>query len=272
MAMNSPDPKGRKARSPWRMPWRAWKEVLGRTWRESSADNTGLLAAGTAFYGFLALVPLLGATVPTDGFVASPETVVRNVERLTAVMPAEAASLIGQQLVNVVHTSGGKKGLGIFIALAIALYGAQSAAGGIISALNVAYEEKEKRSFFKVTLLAFTLTVAAIVFAVVAILAVAALSKMDLVLPFAGPATIAASQMLSYVLLGLLGATVAAALYKFGPSREEARWQWLTPGSIFFGLAWVLLTLGFGFYVSNFGNYGATYGSLSAIVVLLTWM
>lgn len=270
--MNTRDPKGRKARSPWRMPWHAWKEVIRRTWNESWADNTGLLAAGTAFYGFLALVPLLGATVLTYGLIASPDTVVGNVERMTRVMPAEAARLIGEQLASVVKTSAEKKGLGLVLALAIALYGVQNAASGMISALNVVYEEKEKRSMVKVTLLAFALTIAAVLFAVVAILAVAAFAALDEIFPFAGEALLGASRALSYLLLGLLGAAVAASLYKFGPSREDARWEWLTPGSVLFGLAWVLLTLGFGFYVANFGNYGATYGSLSAIVVLLTWM
>ena len=78
--------------------------------------------------------------------------------------------------------------------------------------------------------------------------------------------------MLRTIALALLAAFAASTLYRYGPSRENARWTWLTPGSLLFAVGWVVLTLGFGFYVSNFGNYGATYGSLGAVVVLLTWM
>ncbi|MDP9412562.1 MAG: YihY/virulence factor BrkB family protein, partial [Pseudomonadota bacterium] len=116
------------------MPLKAWKQVAIRTWRESSNDNVGLIAAGVAFYGFLALVPLLGAIVLTYGLVAEPETVIRNMQALAAVMPGEAAGLIGEQLMNVVQTSGGKKGFGLLLALALALFGARNGAGAIITA------------------------------------------------------------------------------------------------------------------------------------------
>ena len=102
------DPKGRQANSPWQMPLAAWKDVLVRTWRESSDDNVGLVSAGVAFYGFLALVPLLGAVVLSYGLVAEPRTVIGHVQGLTKVMPADAAKLIGEQLLNVVQQSGGK--------------------------------------------------------------------------------------------------------------------------------------------------------------------
>jgi membrane protein len=129
---------GRDANSPWQMPARGWKQVAVRTWRQSSEDNVALVAAGVAFYSFLALVPLLGATVLTYGLVAAPETVLANVQSLAAVMPADAAKLIGEQLMSVVQSSGSKKGFGLVLALAIAIFGARNAAGSIITALNIA--------------------------------------------------------------------------------------------------------------------------------------
>src|SRR5689334_6960239 len=133
---------GRTADSPLDIPARGWKQVAVRTWKQSTEDNVGLVAAGVAFYGFLALVPLLGATVLTYGIVADPQTVLSNVKSLTTVMPQEAATLIGDQLMGVVQTSGGKKGLGLVLAIAIAVFGARNAAGSIITALNIAYEEE----------------------------------------------------------------------------------------------------------------------------------
>jgi membrane protein len=264
--------RGRHADSPWKMPFSGWKDVAIRTWRESSKDNVGIVAAGVAFYGFLALVPLLGATVLTYGLVAEPRTVIEHMQSLTAVLPADVAELIGAQLMNVVQTSGGKKGLGLLLALAIALWGARNAAGSIVTALNIAYEEEEKRGFLKVTVLSLAMTVAAVAMALAAVGAATVLGYLHHFFPDTGPVALAAWRVLTYALLAAAAAAAVAALYRYGPSREKARWVWITPGSAFAALAWLLLTLGFGFYVANFGNYNATYGSLGAVVVLLTWM
>ena len=270
--MTSATASGRDADSPWRMPLPAWKQVALRTWRESSKDNVGLVAAGVAFYGFLALVPMLGAIVLTYGLAAEPETVIRNMQALTSVMPREAAALIGEQLMNVVETSGHKKGLGILLALALALFGARNGAGAIITALNIAYEEEEKRGFIRVNLLALLMTAAAVAVAILAVLAVGALGFLHELFPNTPKLLLLIGKVAAYGLFVLAAAAGAATLYRYAPSREKAKWSWLTPGSLFVALAWLLLTLGFGLYVSNFGNYDATYGSLGAVIVLLTWL
>jgi len=263
---------GAKAESPWGMPLQAWKEVALRTWRESTSDNVGLVAAGVAFYSFLALVPLLGAIVLSYGLVAEPRTVIEHMQSLTSVMPADAARLIGEQLMNVVKTSGEKKGWGVLAALAIALFGARNGAGSVIAALNIAYEEEETRGFIKVNLLSLAMTVAAVVIAILALIAIAALGYLHEVLPGAPGFLLVLGKVSAYVLLALAAAASAATLYRYGPSREKARWAWLTPGSVLAGILWLLLTLAFGIYVANFGNYDATYGSLGAVIVLLTWL
>ena len=263
---------GRQADSPLQIPARGWKEVVTRAWNESSQDNIGLVAAGVAFYGFLALVPLLGAVVLTYGIVADPQTVVGNVKSLTSLMPQDAAKLIGQQLMSVVQTSGSKKGIGLVIAIAIALFGARNAAGSIITALNIAYEEKETRGFVRVNLLALGITAGAVLMAVAALVAIAALGYLEKLVPNLPGFVATIGKILSYILLVLGGAAGAATLYRYGPARRDAKWEWITPGSIFAAVAWVLLTLGFGFYVAHFGNYNKTYGSLATVVILVTWM
>ena len=263
---------GHDAASPWSMPYAAWKQVMMRSWKEAGDDNVGLIAAGVAFYGFLALVPLLGAIVLSYGLVADPGTVVRNMKGLTSVMPADAAKLVGEQLMNVVKTSGGKKGLGVLLALAVALFGARNGAGSVITALNIAYEEKEKRGFIAINLLALAVTGAAVAVAIVALVAIAALGHLEKLVPGAPGVLLVLGKLLSYALLGCGGAAAAATLYRYGPSREKARWTWITPGSLFAAFCWLLLTLGFGMYVAKFGNYNATYGSLGAVVVMLTWL
>jgi membrane protein len=191
-------------------------------------------------------------------------------QALTTLLPADIAQLVGEQMVNVVQTSGEKKGLGALAALAIALFGARNAAGAIISALNIAYEEEERRGFIKVNLLALAITAVSVAVAAFALLAAGSLGVLHRLLPDS-PLVVAATRVISYAILAVVAAAAAATLYRYGPSRDRARWTWLTAGSALFAVCWVILTAGFGFYVANFGDYGATYGSLSAVVVLLTW-
>ena len=263
---------GRDASSPFAIPAAGWKDILVRTWKEAGEDNAGLVAAGVSFYGFLALVPLLGAIVLSYGLIAEPETVMRNMKNLTSVMPTDAATLIGEQLMNVVKTSGSKKGLGLLLALALALFGARNGAASIVTALNIAYEEKETRTFIRLNLLALAITAAGVIVAIIALVAIAALGHLAKLFPGAPDFVLALGKLLSYLFVALGGAAGAATLYRYAPNRRTAKWVWLTPGSLFAAVAWLSLTIGFGIYVADFGNYNATYGSLGAAVVMLTWL
>lgn len=242
------------------------------TWREVGEDNVGLAAAGVAFYGFLAIVPLLGAIVLSYGLLAEPATVIKNMTHLTTVMPSDAAKLVGEQLMNNVKTSGSKKGWGLLLALALALFGARNGAGSIVIALNIAYEEKETRSFLRLNLVTMAITAAAVVVAMVALVAIAALGHLEKLVPGAPTVVLILSKILTYVMVVLGGAAGAASLFRYAPDHATARWAWLTPGSLAAAALWLLLTIGFGIYVANFGNYNATYGSLGAVAVTLTWL
>ena len=269
---NSGSETGRNADSPAQIPPRGWKQVAVRTWKQSSEDNVGLVAAGVAFYAFLALVPLLGAIVLTYGILADPQTVIGNVKWLTSVIPQDAAKLIGDQMMSVVQTSGGKKGLGLLLAIAVALFGARNAAGSTITALNIAYEEEEKRGFLMVNLLSLAITTAAVVMAVLATIAIGALGYLEKLFPQVPGFVAIFGKIVAYAFLVFGAAAAAATLYRYGPDRDKAKWEWITPGSILAAVLWVLLTLGFGFYVAHFGNYNKTYGSLATVVILVTWM
>ena len=254
------------------MSWRDWWKVLKRTWAEAGDDNIGLIAAGTAFYGFAAIVPLLASVVLIYGLVADTATVVANIRALFNVLPDDAARVIADQLATVVGTSEGKKGFGLVVALGIALYGGTKGASSIVTALNIAYEERETRGFIRLNLLAFAITAGAVVLALVAALSMAAFALLDSLIPGAPDIVLLAIRLVSYIVLACLGVSAAACLYRFGPNRHKAKWAWLTPGSLAATVVWMAATIGFGVYVSRFGNYGATYGSLSAVVILLTWL
>ncbi|UYY56882.1 YihY/virulence factor BrkB family protein [Sphingomonas sp. S2-65] len=254
------------------MPLAGWKQVAVRTWKESSDDNVGLIAAGVAFYGFLALAPTLAAIVLCYGIFADPQAVMKDMQALTSMVPADVAETIGEQLMQLVQSSDGKKGMGALIALGIAIFGARNGAGAVITALNIAYEEHEKRSFVMVNLTALALTAAAVVAAILAALALAALATLGRLMHYDASALPVVGTIVTYVLLTLAGAAAAAALYRFGPSRSKAKWTWLTAGSLFSAILWLGLTLGFGAYVRYVAKFDATYGSLGAVVALLTFL
>lgn len=263
---------GRQSSSPWVMPWAAWKRIVIRTWNQSWIDNAGLVAAGVAFYGFLAIIPLLGIIILVYGFFAEPETVIANMRTMMEVLPADIAVLIGEQLMTAVQTSEGTRGLAILAALGVALYGGTNAASAIILALNIAYQEKEKRSLLQFYKLALILTLGALLLLLVAIAATTMINSLERFMPRASGPTLLLGKAASYVALGTGAAAIAATLYRYGPSREDARWEWITPGSLFTAIGWMLLTAAFGFYISRVTDYGATYGPLGAMVALLTWL
>jgi membrane protein len=192
--------------------------------------------------------------------------------QLASVMPADVARLIGEQLLGMVQTSGAKKGFGLALALGVALFGARNGAGAMIIALNIAYERTEKRGFVTLNLLALGMTAGAVAVAVLAMIAIAALARLEGVLPAAPGLLVAAGKILAYVVLTLAGAAGAATLYRYGPCRPDARWVWISPGSILAAALGLALTFGFGIYATKVGNFNGTYGSLGAVVATLTWL
>ena len=266
------DLKGHEARSPAEMPAPAWKDIVSRTYVRIWDDNVGLVAAGVAFYGFFALLSLLGLIVLVYGFAADPFTVIEHMRALTAVLPTDVAFVIGDQLMTAVQASQKTKGLGILLAFLVATYGGTNGAASVITALNIAYEEKEKRSLLRFYLIAVTMTLGALVVALAALAATAALAFLQHLTPRTPGPLVMVGKVLGYIALALVAAGIASVLYRFGPSREDARWKWITPGSAFAAVTWLLLTWAFGIYVGRFTNYHATYGSLGAVVALLSWM
>ena len=267
-----PDPKGHRATSPWQMPRAAWKDIASRTWQRVWDDNVGLVAAGVAFYGFFALLSLLAMIVLVYGFVADVQTLVDTMRTLTRLLPNDVAALIGDQLVQAMKSSEGSKGFGLLIAFVVALYGGTNGAGAIITALNIAYEEKEKRSLLRFYLVAMVMTLVAVVLAVLTLAGVTVATQLDAVVPHASAPLVILGKAVAYLVLVLVTSAVAATLYRYGPSREKARWKWITPGSVFTAVSWLLLTVLFGVWVTTVSDYSRTYGSLGATVGLLTWM
>jgi membrane protein len=249
-----------------------WRAVLTRTWKEASDDNVGFLAAGVAFYAFLAFVPLLAAVVLVYGLAADPQTVAEHIGKLFATLPRDAASLIADQLKSLTDSPKSSKGLGLVVAIALAVYGASKGASGVVTALNIAYEVKETRGFIKTTALALAMTVGGLLVLLLAGAAISLSAAIEHILPFSSPIVHFLLQALFWGLAITAVGLGLAAVYRFAPNRPEAPWVWVSPGSAAATLLWLLGTIGFGLYVSNFGSYNKTYGSLGGVVVFLTWL
>src|SRR3954469_18700794 len=249
-----------------------WRAVLSRTWSEASDDNVGFLAAGVAFYAFLAFVPLLASVVLIYGLVADPPTVAEHIGKLFATLPRDAAALIADQLKSLTASPKSAKGLSLAVALALALYGASKGASGVVTGLNIAYEVKETRGFARTTALALAMTVGGLLVLLLAVAAISASAAIEDVLPFSSPLVHFALQAAFWAVAVAAVAIGLAAVYRFAPNRPEAPWVWVSPGSAAATLLWLLGTVGFGLYVSHFGHYNATYGSLGGVVVFLTWL
>ncbi|WP_294395054.1 YihY/virulence factor BrkB family protein [uncultured Sphingomonas sp.] len=266
------DPHGRDAKSPTHLPMRAWKEILWRVYAKTGDDNISLMAAGVAFYGFLSIVPLLGALVMTYGLIADPATISSHMQTVIQLVPRDAAKLILDQLINLVTTASSKKGIGLVVALLISIYGATRASGAVIMALNVVYEQHERRNIIWTTIISFVLIIGAILVGVTGILAASALALIGKLVEGLGPIATAAISAATWLVAACLASFGIAAAYRFAPDRADAKWRWLSIGSALATVLWLIATLGFGAYAATLGNYNATYGSLGAVVVLLMWL
>ena len=270
--MSQPDHSGRNADTPLQIPLRGWWQVLKRTYAEATDDNLGLIAAGVAFYGFLAMVPLLASLVLTYGIVVDPAEAARHIRDLTTMVPRDAARLIAEQLDSILKTSVDKKGFGLLLALGLAVYGAMKGAQALIIALNIVYEEREKRGFIRLTLLQAAMVLVAIAVAAGLLTAISLSAALETFVADIGPLAALGVKVIGWIVAAGLASAAVAGLYRVAPSRADPRWRWVTPGSILATIGILATTAGFGWYAASLGDYNATYGSLGGVVVLLLWL
>ncbi|HEY0269722.1 MAG TPA: YihY/virulence factor BrkB family protein [Sphingomonas sp.] len=259
------------AREFWQIPRSGWKDIAVRTWNETNDDNISLLAAGVAFYNFLAFVPLLASFVLVYGIIGNPADVARQMSVLMRILPEDAGRIVTAQVTSLTATPVARTTLGLILAILLALYGAMRGATSIIGALNITYGEHEKRSIVHTTLLSLAFTVGAVVAATIASIAIGAMGLIGSVIQLPKAAGPLITTML-WAGTALVASVVIAVVYRYGPDRSNARWTWLTPGAVFASVGALLASFLFGFYVSHFAGYNATYGALGAVVSFLMWL
>jgi membrane protein len=232
-------------------------------------DRVVAVAGGVTFYALLAVVPAITAMISVLGLVLSPVEVPDLLAPITSVMPAEAGILITEQATRIAGKANETLSLTALVALAIALWSSTGGTKALIEALNIAYDVKETRGFVKLTLVALAFTLGAIVLVFLLGLLVAAL---PFLVDQLGPTGEAMILVLRWpVVFGVLLA-VLAAIYYWAPDRTDAEWAWITPGAVVAAIGVIFASGGLAWYVTNFGSYDETYGSLAAVVVLMLWI
>jgi membrane protein len=265
------DEHGRRATAPHRIPLAGWKDIVLRVKDEWGDDHVGMAAAAVAFYSFLALIPALAATVSILGLVSQGREPERVIEQLFGALPDDATSLLTSQLDSITEQSSGALSLGLIVGVVLAVWTASGAIGQLVNTINIAYDETETRSWFLRKLTALGLTLGAIVYVATAAFSVVALPAL-IDRTGLGVGTRRLLDFLIWPGLALTFLVALALLYRFAPDRRPARWRWVSVGSIFAVVAWVAMTIGFRLYVSNFGSYNETYGSIAGVVVALLWL
>ncbi|MCA1835082.1 MAG: YihY/virulence factor BrkB family protein [Actinobacteria bacterium] len=261
---------GSRAESPTQIPARGWRQVLGRALRESQKDNIPLLAAGVAFYGFLAVFPTLIALVTLVGLVADPRTITQQVADFTAGMPQATQQLISEQLNAITSSSGGALTVGLVVSLLGALWSASGGISSLMTATNVAYEEQETRGFLKLRGIALLLTLGTVVFLIITLALIAVAPVVLNAVPL-GPLGTVVAQVVRWGLLVALIIVGLAVLYRVAPDRNPPKFRWVSVGSVVAAVLWLLGSVGLSLYVNYFGNYNKTYGALAGVVVLMLW-
>ena len=262
--------RGRHAESPSEVPKEGWLDILARTKNELVKDNLSVVAAGVAFYCFVAFVPALGAVISVYALLADPAQVSEHMSELTRVLPGEIMPMLREQMTRLAAENE-SAGISALVSLLLAIYGSSRAATALIQGMNIAYGEEEKRGFFKLQGVALLMTGVAVVGAVVAIGLVALLPAAFNFVHWDRGAELAASWLRWPILISGFILSLAV-LYRYGPSRDEPKWKWVSWGAGLAAGLWMVGSALFSIYVATIGNYDKTYGSLGALVVFLFWL
>lgn len=261
---------GREARKPKEFPAPAWKDILYRTKEEVSKDNLSIVAGGVAFYMLLAIFPGIGAMVAIYALVADPAQIQQQLSALSGVLPQQAMSILQDQLTRVASGESGALSFGAVFGILLALWSAAKGMKAVITGLNIVYEEEDERSFLKLNALAVALTLGAIVFVIVSLGLIVIFPAILGSLGLSEAASILTS-ILRWPLLAICVIIGVGLLYRYAPHRQRPQFRWISWGSIGATLLWIAASVGFSYYVSNFGNYNETYGSIGAVIILLMW-
>lgn len=249
---------------------RAWLKALGSVSAKIDDWNLGLISAGVAFYGLLAIFPALAAVIAIWGLVADPIVVDQQLELLINVMPEEAYRLIDAQIDALTRTTSSTLGWATVLSIFAAIWSTRAGVSALMRGLNAIYGTPNRKSW-RHYIAALLLTVVLVLVALVALSAVVLTPIILSFIPLGGFAEFALRMSRWIVAVGVLLVGLSI-VYRFGPNRSCTRMRWLTPGAIAVVVLWAVASVAFSYYLSNFGNYNEVYGSIGAVIALLMWL
>jgi membrane protein len=262
--------------SPTDVPAHGWRDGIKRAVRKAKQDRITLTSAGVAFWWFLAVFPMIIAAV---GFLAlfhgqSLSSGLRG--GIDSTLPSGAAKVLTDAISSAPGKTSGSL-VAAIVAIALALYSASSGMAAAQEGLDVAYDVPESRKFLKKRVVGVAMTLAALALGGVAtgllVFGQPIGKAIGGVLPISDSAFVVAWTAVRWILTVLAVMTLFAVLYSLGPNRRPPNWKWVSPGSVVAAVIWLAASLGFSFYVSNFGgSYAKTYGSLAGVVILMLWL
>lgn len=262
---------GRFAESPSEIPAKGWKDVLWRVYSEVMADRVTLIAAGATYYIVLSIFPGMGVLVSVYGLLSDPADIARQMSFLRDILPPGSFDLLQPQLQALASKGQSQLSFAFLVSLLLALWSATAGVKALFDAMNVAYGETEKRSFIRLNLQALGFTLGAVAVAILLVVVVG-LVPLLLQLLYLDRASETLAKLGRWPFVLLLTASATIVLYRYGPSREDAKLRWLTWGAAFSTMAWAATTTLFSIYLLNFASYDATYGTLGALVAFMVWI
>jgi membrane protein len=253
------------------IPARGWLEILKGLWHSFTKDRLLALAAGVTFYAILAIFPAIAALVSLYGLFADPKTIANQLDFMTGVLPGGGMDILRDELTRVSSSGSRSLGFAFLASLAVSLWSANAGIKALFDTLNLVFKEDEKRGIIKLNAVSLAFTLGTIVFA---LLALGAIVVVPIVFNFVGLGHLTQT-LLNYLRwpILLIGIGLALSLiYRFGPSRTDAHWHWITLGSACGAILWLFSSLLFSWYAANFGSYNKTYGALGAAIGFMIWI
>ncbi len=263
--------RGRHSNRPKEIPRSGWRDILLRVKNELTVDHVSIVSAGVAFFGLLAVFPAIAALISIAGLILDPAAIEQQLASVASVLPQNAAEIIEGQAQKVASGAGAGIGFAAAGGIIISLYSASKGMKSLMEGMNIAYDEQEDRGFIALNVTALALTLFLILGVLIAFAAT-----------LAAPALLGSmglSQGLQAVvtygrwpILAILTMFGLAVVYRYGPSREEPQWRWVSVGAVVATIVWLIGSIAFSIYVRNFGSYNESYGALGGIIILLTWL
>jgi membrane protein len=262
--------RGRTAETPSDIPVHGWWDIGWRVIKRVGNDNVTLVAGGVAMYVLLSIFPGLAALVAIYGIFASPDRITEHMQDFAGVLPMGAWDIFNTQLQQLVHHSSSTLTTAAVAGILVSLWSARSAMSALMTATNIAYGEREKRSFSVQVLLSLAFTLAALLGFILTVLLGIAIPVVLTALGTSRVVTVVAG-VLRFAVLWCAAMLGLAVVYRYAPAREHAQWRWVTWGSAMAATLWLAASALFAVYVQTFGSYGKTYGALGGVIALLMW-